>query len=137
MSFKEERRGRSRVQCYLLKLEEGGFLPVWSFLANIENSLPGVVINISHEGVSLLVSKEIVVPSGSCLFTLYMSDGTELTQFSAKPEIRWVDESYSIDNQLLGLKLINTNSDVDDYSRLIEEAAGDDWEYIYCQITPE
>ena len=109
-----EKRSAKRVQCFAIK-REIGFEPVWHFSSENSNAIGTLLLDISPEGSSILVDKEVDT-TGS--LELEISTNLKGQKLFLRSEQMWCDIDYSVEHKRLGLRFI----DLDEQSKkMLEE----------------
>ena len=132
-----ERRQVRRVECYSLKQESGGFLPVWSFVENNKQAIACLIINISKTGFSLLINKQHGALPDRADLTIRDQSNRVLISLKASLNLKWKREDFSIDSTLIGV-LIQPDKldDIQQLKTLMTHASTEEFDYLRCSVLP-
>lgn len=130
-------RKERRVECFSLKCGDRGYEPIWSFLQKGDPSIPCLIVNVSRNGIALLVNKRYGLPPERAKITISDPAGQISIALKASLGIRWTREDFSIDNKLVGLLVQpDTLRDIQQLNTLVTRAARDNYDYWRCSVLP-
>ncbi len=131
----KERRQHRRVEHFMFKNKDKGFIPVWMF-SDQEDILPSLMVDISAGGCSLLVSKQIPELAGELNLKIYSSDKGLQDELTLSAKQRWSDDTYSVDHKQVGLKFSNLSEETQDrINRLVQLFAEETKHYFLVEMS--
>ena len=132
-----ERCHGKRVECYSLKRDGGGFQPVWCFGGAGDRAIPGLIVDFSRVGFSLLLKNSYgCLPERAQLKFSMQPDGS-LFSLSASLTSKWQREDFSIDSTLIGV-LVQPDrmDDINTFKSLSLHVKNESVAYLRCTILP-
>lgn len=90
-----EKRRSERVQFFQARTE-AGILPVWVFRHGSPNSILGLLIDISPEGLQVLTRQEDAVINDLSQLTLYKAGSADHRYMNVLVEHRWSESEGSV-----------------------------------------
>ena len=130
-----ERRQHRRVEHFMFKNKDKGFIPVWMY-SDRENTLQCLMVNISAGGCSLLVSKQVPQLQGDLHLKIYSSDKGLQEQLTLRAEQRWSDDTYSVDHKHVGLEFTDLSDGTRvKIERLVSAFAEDTKNFLLAELS--
>jgi len=114
------RRQNRRLEVFMLKMDSGGFTPVFMFSTDDKTIIPALILDISLGGCRIMLPKKHGRIGSPIRLRLQKADQTagEMTEVDVVQ--RWVNQDYSIEHMTVGLQFVDARRQQDKIERLID-----------------
>lgn len=133
-----ERRENRRFVSFMLKQEDGGFIPVYMFDHGDEKSIPALMLDISSGGCRLLIPKGYSALPEKIQLQIMGTDQSVKEETILFAKECWCDKTYSIDHQSVGLQFSPFSDQENFVDNLIKSfnEHQEKQEHVRCLLTP-
>lgn len=132
-----ERRNKKRFEAFMLQKDKG-YIPVYMFSEEDDDTILGLMLDISASGCRLLVSKSNEELPQKIRLKMLSSDRTVEEEIEIETNMQWCYNGYSIEHKAVGLKFLNEEAHEKEIERLVNRFIQHQEEeaFVRCELTP-